>query len=237
MEAADAAFMQRGCVLETVNDCVSSTRFNLRLRPVREKGRADASLVDALMSDPLMPRIDEVDVLLRNAELRDRLEPYFDEAMGCVDFRRSPTTVENDYLACMLAWEEAPVLPISQWFSPELSLPHPNSLTSGELRDFLWQTIHALFEKRIVLDFTDHLSDRDLYQLIRCDILPAREKKIEVLGNYLHWDCVGAAHDPEAWLRFYATAEERLQYLREHGGPLPPCEAPPYPRRLPKRPL
>ena len=54
-----------------------------------------------------------------------------------------------------------------------------------------------LFQKRIVLDFTDHLNDRELYCLIFRDILPAREKKLDGPSNYLHWDCTGANCDPE----------------------------------------
>ena len=32
---------------------------------------------------------------------------------------------ENDFLAAMLAWEQAPVLPIYRWFDPELRPPRP----------------------------------------------------------------------------------------------------------------
>ena len=60
-----------------------------------------------------------------------------------------------------------------------------------------------------MLDFTGHLNDRELYRLIFRDILPAREKKIDWPNNFLHWDCTGANSDPEVWLRYYATEEER----------------------------
>ena len=79
----------------------------------------------------------------------------------------------------MLAWEQAPVLPIFKWFDPELRLPRPEVLTDEDLHQILCDVIDKLFEQRIVLDFTDHLSDRELYCLIFRDILPAREKKLE----------------------------------------------------------
>jgi hypothetical protein len=96
-----------------------------------------------------------------------------------------------------------------------------------------------LFEQRIVLDFTDHLSDRELYCLIYRDILPCREKKIDVPDNYLHWDCADVGGDATTWLRYYATEEERLAWIEdvEFDEPLPAAEKPPYPRRLPRRPL
>src|SRR5438552_1774571 len=135
------------------------------------------------------PRPDEVEHLLRNAQLRDELEPYFDESIGRVNVEELPTPVENEFLASMLAWERAPVLPIGQWFEPELKLPLPDALTESQLHERLWETIHQLYGKRIVLEFTDHLSDRELYCMIYRDILPSPEKMIDSLSNYLQWDC------------------------------------------------
>ena len=183
------------------------------------------------------PQPEEVEHLLRNAQLRDELEPFLDESIVSINVQELPTPVENEFLASMLAWERAPVLPISQWFIPELRLPNPDTLVDGELHDRLWQTIRMLFEKRIVLDFTDHLSDRELYTLIYRDILPSSEKKIDSPENYLHWDCANMGDDPEIWLRYYASEEDRQNWASDLPGPLPMREEPPYPRQLPRRQL
>lgn len=53
------------------------------------------------------PDPEEVDCLLRNAELRDAIEPYLDEAIFEIDFRFLPTESENRFLESMLAWEQA----------------------------------------------------------------------------------------------------------------------------------
>lgn len=188
------------------------------------------------MSDSGLTRPDEVEHLLRNAQLRDELEPFFDESITRLNIQDLPTPLENEYLASMLAWERAPVVPIAQWFEPELQLPHPDGLDQQALHDILWDTIQKLFDKRIVLDFTDHLSDRQLYCLVYRDILPSPEKKIDSLVHYLHWDCADAGGDPEVWLRYYASDEDRRNWA-EAGEPLPPPEPPPYPRQLPRRPL
>jgi hypothetical protein len=186
---------------------------------------------------PRRPKPDEVEHLLRNAQLRDELEPYFDESIGRVNVEELPTPVENEFLASMLAWERAPVLPIGQWFEPELKLPHPEQLTEAQLHEQLWGAIDKLYEKRIVLEFTDHLSDRELYCLIYRDILPSPEKKIDSTTNYLHWDCADLGGDSEIWLRYYASPEERRTWLVDFGEPLPPSQTPPHPRKLPRRPL
>jgi hypothetical protein len=186
------------------------------------------------MSSVQRPNSDDVDHLLRNAQLRDEMEPYLDEAVLSLNQEQVPTPVENEFLASMLAWERAPILPISQWFTPPLELPSPDKLSDEELRIAMWDVIQKLFEKRVVLDFTDHLTDRELYCLIWRDILSSPEKKIDSSSSYLHWDCSDASGDAELWLRFYATSEEREQWSEDFGHNLPLHEEPPYPRDLPR---
>ena len=186
------------------------------------------------MPNPPRPMLDEVDQLLLNARLRDELEPYIDESVSRVDVRRMKLCEENDFLASMLAWERAPVIPISQWFNPELILERPDQLSDGQLHRRLWETLQELYTKRIILDCTDHLSDRQLYTLIYRDILPSWEKKIDLARNYLHWRCVDD-DDDATWLRFYASPVERRRWQEENGSQPPPSQLPPYPRQMPSR--
>jgi len=173
---------------------------------------------------------------MRNAELRDELEPYYDESISRVNVQHLPLNVENEYLASMLAWETAPILPIYKWFEPEMRPPRPAVLNDQDLHEILGDVVRRLAEQRIILDFTEHLSDRELYCLIYRDILPAREKKIDSKQAFLHWDCAGASGDPEVWLRYYANEEDRQIWADTYHQPLPPKERPPYPRRLPREP-
>lgn len=186
---------------------------------------------------PENPLSSEVEDLLRNAQLRDALEPLFDESIGRVNAEVMSTSSENDFLQSMLEWERAPMLPIYEWFQPQLRLPAPDTLDDASLQGMLHDTIQRLYEKHIVLDFTDHLSDRELYCLIYRDILPAHEKLINRRNNYLHWDCANMDGDPETWLRFYANEDERQAWAAETDGYLPQVENPPYERKLPRAPL
>ena len=181
------------------------------------------------------PLEDEVDQLLLNAQLRDELEPYLDEAVDLVAVRHLPLSQENDFLQSMLAWERAPALPISRWFAPELLLPRMDELSDAQVKRYLSETLQKLYSQRIVLAFTDHLCDRQLYCLISRDILPSYEKKIEHPKNYLHWHCLDE-NDSETWLRYYATDAERDEWLQENDGELPPHCDPPYPRFMHRRP-
>ena len=176
----------------------------------------------------------DIDLLLRNARLRNEIEPYLDESVLIVDLDRMPTDRENEYLESMLAWERAPVLPIAQWFEPELVLPPHDQLDDDTLKQQLHQVIGRLYEKNIILDFTDHLSDRQLYCLIVRDILPAEEKRLSLNASAIRWQCIDPAVDEESWLRFYATEDDRRAWHDETGLRLPPRERLPFPRKLPQ---
>ena len=191
---------------------------------------------DPPMSDAGRPMLDEVEQLLLNAQLRDELEPYVDDSLCGLAQRRMPLSVENEYLASMLAWERAPAMPISRWFDPELCLPHPDDVSPRDLTPLLWDTIHRLYEQRIVLECTDHLTDAQLYRIIYRDILPAWEKKVDLPRNFLHWRCLDD-EDEATWLRYYASRRERTRYREETGREPPPAEPLPYPRKMPSRPF
>ena len=193
----------------------------------------DTWLRPYLIRNRMSKVIDEVELLLHNARLRDELEPYIDESVSLVHFRQMNLKEENCFLESMLAWERAPALPIGDWFSPALSLPHPSTLDDDVLSPLLADTIDRLFSVRIVLEMTEHLSDRELYTLVFRDIVPACEKKIDLAGNYLCWRCLDEA-DSETWLTYYATETDRLQWLCTNDGPLPEPRELPYPRKLPR---
>ena len=179
--------------------------------------------------------MNDVDLLMLNAELRNELERYYDESLVVIDTARMSTRFENEYLSSILAWERAPSLPISQWFEPELVLPPHDTLDNAELRRRLHQTLQELFERNIVLDFTGHLSDRQLYCLIARDILPEREKRVSIANTYLHWQCIDPLIEEENWLRYYADEDERRQWQSDTGLALPPIEELPFPRTFPRR--
>lgn len=178
----------------------------------------------------------QVDELLRNAELRTELEPYLDESLSRVDVRHWSLSRENDYLALMLDWERAPILPIADWFNPPLAFEHPSNVADAALPGLLDAVIGKLYEKQIVLDFTDHLSDRALYTLIVLEILPTREKKVEKPECFRHWDCSYVSDEynqTDVWLAYYASDEERADWEEQTGRLAPPKRLPLYPRILP----
>jgi hypothetical protein len=177
----------------------------------------------------------DVDELLLNAELRTELEPYYDESLYRVRFQYRNLRQENEFLASMLDWEMSAVEPIYRWFQPELRLPPPTQLADEKLSQILGDVVAKLFEKKIVLDFTDHLSDRELYTLIYRGILPSLEKNLKHRYHFMHWDCSGG--DSDIWLRFYASDDDREQWAEHYDEPLPPKQLPMHHRDLPESPF
>ena len=175
----------------------------------------------------------EVDEILLNAELRTDLEFYFEESVNLLNSGHHSLRFENEFLVCLLEWETAPVLPIYRWFEPDLQIPSPDNLRQEDLYAALHEVIDRLYDKKIVLDFTDHLSDSELYRLIYLEILPSREKKLEHRCGYIHWDCSHTGNDPALWLAYYASDDDRELWTDTTLQPLPPKMIPPYQRNLP----
>src|SRR4029078_5870987 len=96
---------------------------------------------------PQSSNAEEVEHLPRNAQLRDELEPLFDESIGRVNPTAMSTRCENEFLEPLLKWERAPVLPIYRGFNPPLVLPHPDRLNQQQLGVVLRATIEKLLEK------------------------------------------------------------------------------------------
>ncbi|PHS01311.1 MAG: hypothetical protein COA78_22945, partial [Blastopirellula sp.] len=87
---------------------------------------------------------------------------------------------------------------------------------------------------RVFLDFTDHLNDRQLYCLLKRDILPSEEKMVDLPTNCLYFNCAQPDESPEIWMQYYATEEERFDWEEESGQSPPPVLNKPHPRTLPR---
>ena len=171
------------------------------------------------------PQPEEVEHLLRNAQLRDDIAPYLDESICRVNVQELPTPVENEFLASMLAWELALRAGDSPVVHAALELPHPDTLADARTQKTGCGKQFASYSPAASCWISPIiLTDRELYTLIYRDILPSPEKKIDAADNYLHWDCADMGGDPEIWLRYYATPEERESWAADLPGPLPAHE-------------
>jgi hypothetical protein len=113
-------------------------------------------------------------------------------------------------------------------------LPAPEGLEDSVLTVTLWKVINALAEIGVYLDWTNHLSDRELYTLLWRNTLredhPVVPEKFEMMTCI---DILGgwSNEDIQTHLKYYADEEERRQFAAEWGDQtLPEHVDPPFSR-------
>jgi hypothetical protein len=115
-----------------------------------------------------------------------------------------------------------------------IELPQPDQLEDKPLSATLWRVIYWLSRARVFLEHTDHLSDRQLYELLWYDLLrretwdtrqfPHTCCRLDLLGS-------GTDEDQYLFLRYYADSKRR-RFWREQfpDATIPEHEEPPFPR-------
>jgi N-dimethylarginine dimethylaminohydrolase len=143
--------------------------------------------------------------------------------------------ISEDEIDDILFWaglegiRDVEIKTIREWIERDGYAIDPNPANT-ELPAMLAVLLDRLFSIGVVVESTDHLSDRELYEWL----LQHLSGHMALLPNsFLHLDVIGSGseEDNELYLRYYATDEERaLWQERFPEYALPPHEAPPYPR-------
>lgn len=100
-----------------------------------------------------------------------------------------------------------------------------HELDDEALHKKLWEVIEGMASIGMVLEDTDHLTDRELYRYL---VREALMEETMLLGSGLwHISPIGgwSEEDMQIHLRFYADDAEREEWQRDSGDPLPPKEA------------
>ena len=164
---------------------------------------------------PEEPR--DIDQEIRINEMRHQIE----EAGGVMFSGESdiPSDLEEEFLARILAFENGPFATHLEILARAgLVLPPPEEVTDDALPGLL----HAMFEElarhNTFVEATDHLSDRELYDLLWRDVLREETPDLpgELEGN-CHIDLVSGGGDEatEAWLMYYASDRTRAEWVRQ----------------------
>lgn len=142
----------------------------------------------------------------------------------------------------VVAFESAPKRPLTQLLAESgFDLPPVGQLSGPALRRTLRAVIRRLAEWRYYLVNTDHLSDRDLYTLLREDVLPRPDNELpsesaaSMIFDLSFLDVRGQPPGT-TFLRYYADEQMRRDMAREYApADLPPHADPPFnrDRRLP----
>jgi hypothetical protein len=148
-----------------------------------------------------------------------------------------PTEVREQFWQRVMAFEDGPfTTDFERLREAGIDLPEPASLTDEQLPAKLWEVIEALAELRVFLLSTDHLSDRQLYDVLWRETLhheiPIEVGEPDTEGGW-HADltATGSEEGTRTWLRYYADEETREHWRRDWPEyDIPEREDPPFDR-------
>ena len=164
-------------------------------------------------------KVEELNVLTieeRIERLKKRAQEVCGSEMvsGFVD--DCPPEVEEQFWKQVIAYhelEEAPLFGVL--LKAGVTLPAPQQLDDQQLTVKLWEVIRALAMLGAFLEFTDHLSDRELYARLWNDILRGPTLlQPEDLDFACHIDLLGTGSEEDSalYLKYFADHGERRRW-------------------------
>lgn len=185
-----------------------------------------------------------VDRIFHIEEMKEELQELAggEAIIGHVDERLSPQ-MEEQFLEYVLEFEHADMVPHRELLARDgVALPPPEELTDDDLAQRLEGVIQALARRRIYLESTDHLSDRELCTRLWAEVLDGEGPELDPEGlTNCHIDILGGCSEEDINLRltYYADERERADWARDFPEDvIPPHQDPPFDRdrHLPKPP-
>ena len=153
-----------------------------------------------------------------------------------------PPDIKEAFWEHILAYESAPLTTrLIQLEEDGVTLPPADTLDDEALTNKLWEVIRQLAKRRVFLSCTDHLSDRELYEDLRTDLLCQLTPDFKAdEDSAWHLDVVGSGSEEDTYLylKYYADEQWRRDWAKDFPeDEMPPHEAPPYQRDwlLPQR--
>lgn len=177
----------------------------------------------------------------RIARLKSRARELAGGRLVCGESSEIDADLLEQFWAGVVAFESASKRPLTQLLAKSgFDLPPTRQLTGPALRRTLRALIRRLAEWRYYLVHTDHLSDRDLYTLLREDVLtqPDNELPPETEASMIFDLAMFDRGLPPGttFLRYYADQQMRRDMATELApDKLPAHSDPPFDRdrRLP----
>lgn len=137
-----------------------------------------------------------------------------------------PPDIAEQFLQQVIAFETAPTFTdFAQLTADGVELPDPETVPEREIGAVLWRVIVALSKRRVFLDRTNHLSDRELYSVLWRDVLREEHAALpEGATGAWHVDIPGDDAQATCYLTYYASERERQRWLQD----FPDVKVPPH---------
>ncbi len=146
-----------------------------------------------------------------------------------------PADVEEQFLQQVLAIEQVGATPLfDQLVQAGVALPPSSELSDPQLDSTLRRVFEVLAGFGVYVTSTDHLSDRDLYDLLWHDTLRQPETTVPENPNItcmIDLTSTGSEEHIQLWLTYYATEEDREAWQADFpSDPLPAKKRRPHDR-------
>jgi hypothetical protein len=188
--------------------------------------------------DPL--GLKRVEQEIRVEKLRQQISEVTGEELLASKTEECSPELEEAFLEQVLALEsDGFARPFEVLARDGFSLPPPEELDDVSLPKKLRELIDELARRRLFLECTNHLSDRELYSWLWKHALREELMGFGLPFGNCHLDVLGGRSDEDIGLsmRYYADEEKRARWAAEFPDfPMPPRETPPFDRdrHLPK---
>jgi len=158
----------------------------------------------------------DVDREIRIEKMKRELDELAGGKMISCGFGSLPQEIEEMFLEQVLAYERAEVdTNFNRLVQRGVVMPPEPELDDPSLSVKLAEIIRELAEMRCFLEYTDHLSDRELYQWLWREGL--RDTTADMSGmpdGAWHTSPIGSGSDEDTaiWLKYYADEEDQRDW-------------------------
>ncbi|HEY3242613.1 MAG TPA: hypothetical protein VGM03_04600 [Phycisphaerae bacterium] len=111
--------------------------------------------------------LDRIDQEIRINELKEQANELVGREMTHWESPDCPPEIAEQFWKNVIEYEKAPLTThFDQLAEQGQAPPAPDELTDEQISDRLWKLIQNLAARRIFMDRTNHLSDRELYEYL-----------------------------------------------------------------------
>lgn len=185
--------------------------------------------------------LERIDQEIRINELKEEANDLAGGEMTHWENENCPPGISEAFWRRVVEYEKAPLTSeYEQLTNAGVELPPPDELTDEALTAKLWEIIRILAERRVFINTTNHLSDRELYTHLVTNAFhevmadlppdPYSVHQFDLLSG-------GSDEDTYLYLKHFADAQWRADWLKSFPDyEMPEHVDPPYDRdrHLPK---
>jgi hypothetical protein len=177
----------------------------------------------------------DIDRQIRAIELKNEAQDLVGGKMTVHEADDIDPSIAEQFWENVVNYEKAPRITIlAKLERAGVEAPDPEGLSDEAVSLHLWRVIDGLARLRVFLESTNHLSDRELYVVLRSELLleDVADTPVSDRGS-IHTSPIGSGseEDMQIYHRYYADNRFRRSWMKQFPDyDMPPKQKPPYDR-------